>query len=201
MTSRPPSWMQKTSALSRPQFWFVFYKIRHVSSITFNWVWICNSPFYVINFWSKWRLEKPLKPKLSWIRKQKVDSDWFWPADQKYVHIKFLWWKTTVKITVKLQQRNIIIISSNSPSIKSLQAIKMKLPSNYHFWILALVVGVLYHHHNWWRHSRHLEWKKRVNCHSHSFDLVFIKFGMWVVLHFTRFWCVIQTSMLSTRSG
>ena len=78
---------EKTRALSRPQFSSDFHEIWYVSSITFYWVWDCNSVFYVINFRPKWRLEKPLKPEVTQIRKQKVDSEWSRPADQEYVHI------------------------------------------------------------------------------------------------------------------
>ena len=48
--------------------------------------------------------KKPLKPEVTWIRKQNVDSDWFRPAEHEYMHIWCIWPKTTVKITVKLRK-------------------------------------------------------------------------------------------------
>ena len=76
-----------TRALSRPQFWSDFHEIWHVSTCTHDTVWDCNSAFCVINFRSNWRLKKPLKPEVTWIRKQNAVSDWFWPAEHEYMHI------------------------------------------------------------------------------------------------------------------
>ena len=49
-------------------------------------------------------VKNPLKPEVTWIRKQKVDCYWSWPAEHEYMHILCIWPKTTVKITVKMSK-------------------------------------------------------------------------------------------------
>ena len=44
------SFVEKTVALSRPQFWSDFLEIWYVSTYEIYKVWDCKSAFYVINF-------------------------------------------------------------------------------------------------------------------------------------------------------
>ena len=47
--------------------------------------------------------------------------------------------------------------------------------------------------------SRQPSWmKKRGHCHGHSFDPIFMKFGMWLVIRFTKFGIAIRHSTSST---
>ena len=85
---------------------------------------------------------------MTWIRKQKLDSDWSGPADKKYVHIKCIWSKTTVKITVKLQQIGGNILFYKRLSTESIQAMQIKLSTKYHLKIMGLIVYVLAHYPN-----------------------------------------------------
>ena len=58
MTSQLQFWLKKEEIMSWPQFSFDFLQIWCMSEGTKNKVWDENSAIYVINFRSKWRLEK-----------------------------------------------------------------------------------------------------------------------------------------------
>ena len=101
MTSRRPCLRVSERALSRPQFWSDFLEIENLSKLSYSIVCYFISVFYVINFWSKWPLKKPLKTQVTYTLKQKTYSYRSWPADHEYVHGLLFWPLFPLKITVK----------------------------------------------------------------------------------------------------